>query len=180
MINNQENSIEKQLTKIIEFEQQVYANGLTNARDAQFDLINALLSNRRIQSFPELSFAPIHQRQWHSAYAALENGEQNQAWLTQHFTDQVPDIPVKLFALDKTVWCHPRAKTLEGLMYEQSPTHSLKTSIVCGHPYSLLTWIPEPNKSWALPVSTIRVTPGNGTITTGVEQIKVLDKGIPQ
>ncbi len=68
---------EKQLNKIIEFQQQVYANGLTKARDAQFDLINALLSNRRIQSFPELSFAPIHQRQWHSAYAAVENGKQD-------------------------------------------------------------------------------------------------------
>jgi hypothetical protein len=39
---------EKQLNKIIEFQQQVYANGLTKARDAQFDLINALLSNRRV------------------------------------------------------------------------------------------------------------------------------------
>jgi hypothetical protein len=151
-------------------------NGLTKARDAQFDLINALLSNRRIQSFPELSFAPIHQRQWHSTYAALENGKQDREWLAKYFTDQVPDIPVKLFALDKTVWCHPRARTLEGLVYEHSPTRSIKTSIVRGHPYSLLTWIPEAGKSWALPISTIRITPEKNAIATGMEQVKALDK----
>ena len=176
MTKDQVISTEKQLNKIIEFQQQVYANGLIKARDAQFDLINALLSNRRIQSFPELSFAPIHQRQWHSAYAAVENGKQNREWLTKYFADQVPDIPVKLFALDKTVWCHPRARTLEGLVYEQSPTRSIKISIVRGHPYSLLTWIPEIGKSWALPIDTTRITPEKSAISTGVEQVKTLDK----
>lgn len=163
-----------QLNKIIEFRQQVYTHGLTKARDAQFELIEALLSNRTIQSFPELSFAPVHRRQWHSAYAALENGQQDRAWLTKHFTQQVPDAPVTVFALDKTVWCHPRSRTLQDLLYEYSPTRSIKKSIVCGHPYSLLTWIPEVGKSWALPISTTRITTQTGTITTGVKQIEGL------
>ena len=81
MEKDQVSSTEKQLNKIIEFRQQVYAHGLTKARDAQFELIDALLSNRSIQSFPELSFAPVHRRQWHSAYAALENGQQERDWL---------------------------------------------------------------------------------------------------
>jgi len=49
-----------QLNKIIEFRQQVYAHGLTKARDAQFELVDALLSNRSIQTFPELSFPVCH------------------------------------------------------------------------------------------------------------------------
>ena len=149
---NQGISTEKQLNKIIEFRQQVYAHGLIKARDAQFELVDALLSNRRIQSFPELSFAPIHRRQWQSAYTALEKGKQDQEWLTKYFTEQVPDTPVTVFALDKTVWCHPRSRTWQDLLFEYSPTRSIKTSIVRGHPYSLLTWIPEVGKSWALPI----------------------------
>ena len=165
-----------QLNKLIEFRQQVYAQGLTKARDAQFEWVDALLSNRTIQSFPELSFAPVHHRQWHSAYAALENGEQDRDWLTQYFSEHVPAMPVRLFALDKTMWCHPRAKTLSGLMYGYSPTRSIKTSIVCGHPHSLLTWIPQANQSWALPISTARITPEMDAIASGAEQVKALDK----
>ena len=174
MINNQVFATEKQLNKIIEFRQQVYGQGLTKARDAQFELIDALLSNRTIQSFPELSFAPVHRRQWHSAYAALENGQQDRAWLTEYFIAQVPDMPVTVFALDKTVWCHPRSRTLEALLYEYSPTRSIKTAIVQGHPYSLLTWIPEEGKSWALPISSNRITPETDTITIGIAQIEQL------
>jgi hypothetical protein len=167
-------STEKQLDKIIEFRQQVYAHGLTKARDAQFELVDALLSSRTIQSFPELSFAPVHRRRWHSAYAALGNGQQDRTWLTEYFTEQVPDKPVTVFALDKTVWCHPSARTLEGVLYEYGPTRSIKTSIVQGHPYSLLTWIPEVGKSWAPPISTIRVTLETDTITIGIAQVKQL------
>ena len=163
-----------QLNKIIEFRQQVYAQGLTKARDAQFELVDALLSNRTIQAFPELSFAPVHRRQWHSAYAALENGEQDREWLTQHFINQVPNRPVTVFALDKTVWCHPHSRTLQDMLYEYSPTRSIKTSSVQGHPYSLLTWVPDEGKSWALPISTTRITPKTDAITTSVEQIKPL------
>lgn len=161
-----------QLNKIIEFRQQVYAYGLTKAREAQFELVDALLSNRTIQAFPELSFALVHRRQWHSAYAALEKGEQDRTWLTRHFIKQVPNTPVTVFALDKTVWCHPRSRTLSGMLYEYSPTRSIKTSIVQGHPYSLLTWIPDEGKSWALSMSTTRITPKTDAIITGVEQIK--------
>lgn len=58
-----------QLNKLIEFRQQIYDNALGKARDAQFELVDALLSNCRINSFPELSLASVHQRQWHSSTA---------------------------------------------------------------------------------------------------------------
>jgi len=174
MEKDQVSSTEKQLNKLIEFRQQVYAQGLTKARDAQFELIDALLSNRSIQSFPELSFAPVHQRQWHSAYGALENGQQDREWLRQYFTEQVPDRSVTVFALDKTVWCHPRSRILPGQMYEYSPTRSVKTSVVQGHAYSLLTWVPAAGSSWALPISSERITPYQDALATGAEQVKRL------
>lgn len=163
-----------QLNKLIEFRQQIYDNALTKARDAQFDLIDALLCNRRISSFPELSLAPVHQRQWHSAYAALEKGEQDEAWLRHYLCDQVPDQAVTVFALDSSVWCHPRAQTLEGLLYEYSPTHSIMTSIVPGHPYSRLAWVPAAGRSWALPVHTARITVQQDAVQTGVAQVQWL------
>lgn len=162
---------ELQLNKLIEFRQQIYDNALTKACDAQFELIDAVLSNQRIASFPELTLSPVHRRQWHSAYAALENGEQDVDWLHRYFCKQVPAEVVTVFALDSSVWCHARARTLEHLLYEYSPTPSIKTSIVRGHPYSLLCWIPEARRSWALPINTARITTAVDAVETGVTQV---------
>jgi hypothetical protein len=163
-----------QHNKLIEFRQQIYANALSKARDAQFELVDALLSNCRIKSFPELSLAAVHQRQWHSCYAALENGKQDKVWLRAYLCKQVPDLAVRVFALDSSVWCHPRAQTLEGLLYEYSPTHSIKTSIVRGHAYSMLSWIPEAGRSWALPLHNERITAQKDAIETGIQQVQWL------
>jgi hypothetical protein len=163
-----------QLNKLIEFRQQIYDNAMREARDAQFELIDALLSNCRINSFAELSLAPIHQRQWHSCYAALENGKQDKVWLRAYLCKQVPHQEVTVFALDSSVWCHPRARTLEELLYEYSPTHSIKTSIVQAHPYSMLSWVPEAKRSWALPLHNERITAPMDAIETGVAQVQWL------
>jgi len=165
-----------ELNKLIKFRQDIYDNVLIKARDAQFELVDAVLSDCRINSFPELSLTPVHQRQWHSSYAALENGQQDEAWLHAYFCEQVPDLDVTVFALDSTVWCHPRARTLEDLRYEYSPTHSIKTSIVQGHAYSMLAWVPEAGRSWALPVHNVRVPAPMDTIATGIQQVQWLSE----
>lgn len=165
-----------ELNKLIEFRQDIYDNALRKARDAQFELVDALLSDCRINSFPELSLAPVHQRQWHSSYAALENGQQDEAWLRTYFCEQVPDLNVTVFALDSTVWSHPGARTLEGLRYAYSPTHSIKTSIVQGHPYSMLAWVPEVGRSWALPVHNARITTATDAVEMGVAQVQWLSE----
>jgi len=175
MSNNQEQTTQKQLTKLIEFRQAVYEQGLTKARDAQFELLDALLLSPAIESFPELSLSPVFRRQWPSAYAALERGAQDKAWLTTYLCQQVPANRTQVFSLDKTVWCHPRARTLEDLCYERSPSRSVKGHhIIQGHPYSLLAWVPEPGQSWALPVNTCRVTPTHNAVATGVDQVRAL------
>lgn len=163
-----------QLNKLIEFRQQIYGNGLTNARDAQFELMDALLCNHRIASFPELTLAAVHRRQWHSAYAALENGQQDVDWLRSYLCEQVPDQRVNTFAIDSSVWCHPGARTLDDLLYEYSPTRSIKTSIVQGHPYSMLAWVPEAGRNWALPVNTERIPSRKDAVETGVAQVQWL------
>ena len=60
----------EQFRNLIEFRQAVYDHGLTLAKDAQFELADALLLNPYGRSFPELSLSPVFRRKWHSAYAA--------------------------------------------------------------------------------------------------------------
>lgn len=174
MPNHQATSTQEQLNKIIAFRQAVYEHGFTQARDAQFELLDALLLSPPINSFAELSLSPVFRRQWHSVYAALARGRQDPAWVRRYLCEQVPG-GLQVFALDKSVWAHPRARTLSELGYERSPSRAIEGhSIVQGHPYSLLGWVPEVGQSWALPISTERVTPACNAVDTGVAQVHAL------
>lgn len=87
----------------------------------------------------------------------------------------MPGDQVCLFALNPTVWPCPRTQTLAGLRYEQSPTQAIeRRSTAKGYAYSLLAWIPERGKSWALPVDTRRMVGQQTAVEVGVEQAKTL------
>jgi hypothetical protein len=107
----------KQFNKVIEFRQAVYTHGLTLSKDAQFELMDALLLNPGVRSFPELTLSPAFRRKWPSAYTAIEDGEQNLAWLETYFAEQIPKCGPQVFSLDDTAWLHPAAKTLADRQY---------------------------------------------------------------
>ena len=162
----------RQFSKIIEFRQEVYTYAFTQARDAQFELIDALLLSRSIRSYPELSQSPAFRRQWHSLYKAMETGRQDEAWLTTYLTQQVPMEEMVILSLDATAWPHPQARTLEDRQYVYSPTPAIQHhAIVAGHPYSILAWSAEPGSSWALPVSITRILSHETDIDVGIEQV---------
>lgn len=164
-----------QIDDLLRFRQSVFEHGLTKAGDAQFELIDALLLGQSIRSFPELGLLPPFRRQWHSSYAAIERGEQDREWLEQLFARQIPSEGPHLFALDGTAWPHPAAHTLADRQYVFSPTASIgNRSVVIGHPYSLLTWVPQSGSSWALPLSVRRVSSQQTEVEVGVEQVKQL------
>ncbi len=168
-------STTKQFNNLIEFRQIVYDQILVGAQDAQFELVDALLTSERIGCFAELSLNPIFRRGWSSAYQAIEEGQQSEYWLRQSFIRQVPREGIQIYALDTTVWAHPKAKTLSGMVYAPSPTKALKKhSIVQGHQYSMLTWTPEPRRSWSLTVSNQRIEPAQKAIAVGLKQVKAL------
>ena len=50
-MQQQKQSTTEQINNLIEFRQAIYENGLTDYRDAQFELIDALLVNQRANSF---------------------------------------------------------------------------------------------------------------------------------
>jgi len=165
----------EQFTNLIEFRQAIYDHGLTKARDAQFELVDALLLDQPIRLFPELSLLPVFRRGWSSAYAAIEDGEQDREWLEGYFTQRVPRTGPVLFSLDGTAWPHPAARTLADLQYVYSPTRAVDGgSIVVGHPYSVLAWVPECSSSWAPPVSVRRAPSEQSDVEIGIEQVKQL------
>ena len=165
----------EEFNNLMAFRQAVYDQGLTRARDTQFELLDALLLSRPIRSFPELSLSPVFRRQWPSAYAAIEEGEQDEAWLESCFAQQIPTPGSQVFALDGTAWPHPAAKALADRQYVYSPTPAVDgRSIVVGHPYSVLAWVPEPGSSWSPPVSVRRVSSRQNDVEAGVAQVKQL------
>ena len=137
--------------------------------------MDALLLSPPIRSFPELSLLPAFQRKWSSAYAAIKDGQQDQDWLEGYFIQQIPTRGSKVFALDGTAWPHPAAKTLADRQYVHCPTSAVHGgSIVVGHPYSLLAWVPERGSSWAPPVSVRRITSQQTAVEVGVAQVQQL------
>jgi len=165
----------KQLNNLIEFRQTAYEQILTGSRDVQFELTDALLMGQTIGCFAELSLRCVFRRGWSSAYRAVEEGEQAGHWLRQSFVQQVPRSGIQVFPLDTTMWAHPKARTLSGMVYGRSPTKALKKhSIVQGHQYSLLSWTPEPRQSWSLTLSNERLEPEENAIEVGLKQVEAL------
>jgi hypothetical protein len=164
----------EQLNKIIEFRQRVYAC-LEQGKDSQFQLVDALLGDMRVGSYAELSLSPQFERGWGSAYDGIENGTLQREKLRQLFIEQLPADEVVVCPLDTTVWPHPAARTLEGLMFEISPTTAAKKqTAVVGHVYSLLGWSRERGSSWCLGLDNERLTMATDAITLGVKQVQQL------
>ncbi len=162
----------KQVNQLIAFRQAVYEHGLGAAQDAQFELVDALLLSPAIWSFPELSLSPAFRRQWPSAYAALEDGSQDRAWLEAYLLQQVPPTGRHIFSLDDTDWPHPQAKVLADRQYVHTASPAINGGvIVVGHPYSVLAWGPEAHRSWAPGVSVRRIPSSETAVEVGVAQV---------
>src|SRR5579885_3191446 len=84
------------------------------ARDALFNLVDALASEASACSFPELSFSPFFERTWASLYEALEDGRTDAERLRQLFVDFAPLPPAgeRVFlGIDTSNMYRPEAET---------------------------------------------------------------------
>lgn len=77
-------------TILAEFRHILYTTCFTRARDALFDLADALLTDTHARSFVELSQAASFQRAWPSLYEALEAGRIDRPALQRLFARQLP------------------------------------------------------------------------------------------
>lgn len=136
-----------------QFRQALY-DSLGTAKDAVFDLMDAVLVSPSIPSFVSLSQSPVFRRQWSSVYAALQDSRLPRRKLTRLLVGEVATDAQPLLAGDASGWSRPVAQTLRERTFERGAGEA----IAVGHQYSTLAWIPEASGSWALPLCHERIT----------------------
>jgi hypothetical protein len=138
----------EQLTNFIAFRQALYQSVLTRRRDAQFELLDALLVHGPLGCVAELSTNPLFRRAWSSVYAALEDGRLDTSALQRLLCAQLPTTGVQVCPLDCSSWPHPQARTLAERHYVHQASSAVDGgTVVAGHDYSLLCWTAQPGTS---------------------------------
>jgi hypothetical protein len=171
MSNKHNSSATEYFNKLIQFRQAAYG-GLGNARDALFELSDAVIQMRQAQSFAELSCAPAFRRKWPSVYEALQDGRPNRASLLSLYLNQLAPKERLVLAGDHTAWSRVWAETLSGLSYQHQPDPIPgHRPVTIGHGYSTLAVIPETQGSWALPLLHERIA-NQKPIESGARQLK--------
>ena len=136
-----------------DFRQTLY-HTLGNARDALFDLMDAVLVSGCIVSFVSLSQSPVFRRQWSSTYRALQASHLPRGKVLKLLVSQIPTATQPVLVGDLSRWERPAAKTLK----DRTFTGGTGSGITVGHSYSTLAWIPEASGSWVLPLRHERLT----------------------
>lgn len=126
----------------------------TYAKDAVFELMDAVLTSISTVSFVSLSQSPVFRRQWSSVYAALHDSRLPQAKLMQEIAWRIDPTGQPILAGDRTFWPRQDAATLKERMFD----HSSRQKSAVGQSYSTLAWIPEDRGSWALPLRHERIS----------------------
>ena len=81
--------------KLIQFRQAVYEN-LGTAREALFELSDAVITMPSVQSFAELSCSRFFRRRWPSLYEALQDGRPDREVLLRFYVQQLPTAAMRL------------------------------------------------------------------------------------
>lgn len=96
--------------KLKQFRQSAYTL-LGQGKDAICDLMDAVLTSPRVNSFVELSLSPVFRRAWSSLHASLRSSRPQRRKLMQLCIDVMPTEPRPLLAGDHTAWSRPEART---------------------------------------------------------------------
>lgn len=189
-------SADKQLNNLIEFRQASYER-LGRAKDALFELSDALMITPQAPSLAHLSMSPLFRRKWPSVYEALQDGTPDRQALLKLYSTHVqtsacPTLSTLrvLLAGDHTAWPQPLARTLAERTYLHQPARLPGLGgkpVTAGHAYSTLAWIPEHEGSWALPLLHERVRAGADTsapwenaLDKAADQLARVCRGLPQ
>jgi hypothetical protein len=147
----------------------------TRARDALFEVADALLTAGAARSFVELSEAPTYQRRWPSLYAALADGRIDRAALRRCFARHSPPPPPGerlVLGLDCSSIQRPAAHTSP----DRTPVHT--PNLPAGAPpvrpgwqFSTLALLPDPPSSWTYLLDNQRVPSAETATTIGAQQL---------
>lgn len=147
---------------------------LTQAKNATFELMDAVLTTRNAASLADLSLSPMFRRKWSSVYEALQDTRPNRDKLMRLYIEHLPPKEDLVFAIDHTAWSRPYSKTLKERTYEHQPSTSGKIAV--GQGYSTIAWIPETNGSWAIPLRHERITSWEAPIGKAAWQLSQVCK----
>jgi len=172
-------STEEQRNKLIGFRQTLYEQGFPQRRDAQFELLDALLLFGPVRSIAELSLSPTFHRKWPSVYAALEDGRQDEEAIRTQLAALLPSEGRVIFPLDATFWRRPCSPTLPDRQYGHASAEAGDT-VQVGYPYSILAWAAEEGTCWTLPLDVERIGSETNAVSVGIEQIKRLLSLLPE
>nr|MDZ8209580.1 transposase [Nostoc sp. ChiSLP03a] len=100
-----------------EFRQAAY-ECLCRAKDATFELMDAVLLSCKACSLADLSMCPVFRRQWSSIYEAIQDTRPKRNKLIRLYSKKIPKQGRIILAGDHTVWSRPDAPTLRERTYE--------------------------------------------------------------
>jgi hypothetical protein len=163
------------------FRQTVYVRGFRKARDALFELGDAVLLTPRANSFAELSLSPSFRRRWPMLYEALQDGVIDRHALLDLYAAHMPRTERPVLAGDHTAWPRLHARTLRERTIEHQPNAIPNAKpITVGHGYSTIVWLPDTPGSWALPCLHERIAPNETPIGKVVAQLRTVCQRLAQ
>jgi len=148
---------------------------LCKAKDATFELMDAVMTTRNASCLAEFSLSPLFNRQWSSVYEALQDSSPERIKLMRLYLQELEQEASGkdeyiLVAIDHTAWCRAEAKTLK------DRTHEYQGRVILGQGYSTIAWIPEAEGSWGLPLLHERINSGESPIEKAAAQLKVVSQ----
>ena len=162
-----------------EFRQAAY-ECLCRAKDATFELMDAIFLTRNAYSLADLSMCPVFRRQWPSIYEAIQDTRPQRHKLMRLYSKNIPKEKPIILAGDHTTWSRPDALTLKERTYEHYTTGGRGgRPVTPGYGYSTIAWIPESEGSWALPLRHERITSWENPIDKAVWQLKQVCQYLP-
>ena len=148
------------LSPLSAFRKDIYACFGT-AKDALFDVCDALLTGTQARSFVELSLSPNFARRWSSLYQAVQDATVDRDALRRAFAKQVaaPENQKRLvLGIDASSIARPQSQTARDRTYvHESNLPEGSVPVVPGWQFSTLTILPEAPSSWTVVLDNLRV-----------------------
>lgn len=154
-----------------------------HAKDALFNTVDALLTEDRARSFPELSLSPSFERRWPSLYEGLEDGSINSSRLCEVFARFLPPWmqgQMLWVGIDVSGIARPRSRTSADRSAQH--VHNLpecKKPVTYGWQFSTVVALPPTPSSWTYALSEQRVTTETTPAQVALAQMKQLVPLLP-
>jgi hypothetical protein len=165
------------LNTLRRFRQALY-QALRQAKDALFEVCDALVSEPAAHSFAELSLSPRWRRRWCSLYAAFRDGCIDRAALRTTFARQapLPGVGQRLVVgVDVSTVARPESPTARDRTYQY--VHNLpdcRAPVTVGWGFSAVVVLPEAPSSWTYLLDNQRVPSDCTAAQVAAEQLAAL------